>query len=68
MGHKKGPQMMRAYNFNEKMVVGRQRLHLLQFLDDFFWFVPFDAHFRSSVLLIIKVCRLIGGGSTCCFA
>jgi hypothetical protein len=44
-------------------VVGCQRLHLLQFLDDFFWFVPFDAHFRSSVLLIIKVYKLNRGGS-----
>ena len=34
----------------------------MQFLDDFFWFMSFDTHFRSSVLLIIKVDRLIGGG------
>ncbi|OOY42619.1 hypothetical protein BOV94_05040, partial [Solemya velum gill symbiont] len=33
------------------------------FLDDFFRFVSFDSHFRSSVLLIIRVDQLIGGGS-----
>ncbi|OOZ17453.1 hypothetical protein BOW28_05615, partial [Solemya velum gill symbiont] len=32
-------------------------------LDDFFRFVSFDSHFRSSVLLIIRVDQLIGGGS-----
>ncbi|OOZ14038.1 hypothetical protein BOW35_09220, partial [Solemya velum gill symbiont] len=32
-------------------------------LDDFFRFVSFDSHFWSSVLLIIRVDQLIGGGS-----
>jgi hypothetical protein len=40
--------------------LANQDFRLTQLLDDFFWFVTFDTHFRSSVLLIIRVDQLIG--------